>query len=171
MKCPEGREEKWSLPGKIMVLREILSREPNVYGPHVAYDEADGLVLLGKGNHENSMRVVYDGTGETDSAKIAKSTKEIKEFYEETFQDVRDRLNTEWIQNTPGPESIDEGLKRKQKRIRGAHSDRIKAQQGTVEARFTYPTSNLASAGNSILRILNKTLQNESLCYDNLRPY
>ena len=172
MKCPEGIPDKWSLPGKVLVLQEILDTEdPPKLGPHVVYTEEDGLLLLEKKTHKNSMRVVYDGSGTADPAAIALAKKDAAEFYAETFDQVRERLEREWEANTPGPDTINEGLRKKQLKVKESHSERIRKMQDEIppaklNSRYTMRVPRLQAAGNDILRVLNKTLQYDNMYHD-----
>jgi len=181
MKCPSGDINKWSLPGKIMVLQQIITPEnganPAILGPHVVYDEADALLLIKNETHKNSMIVVYDETGD----KTETTQDQIKSFYEETFDDVKARLKTEWDIHDPAnglPPAIDAKLKDKQLATKKRHTERIKSVKETaileankkeiplVDCNIPFPLihgnkffeSNFTTAHQRILNVLNKAL-------------
>lgn len=173
MKCPDNSVDKWSLPGKVMVLQQKIDPlDDTRLGPHVVYTEEEGKALILAGSHTNSMRVVYDGTtydgsNETDQEAKRIGNQQIKEFYAESFADVRERVEREWALTAPGPDTIHDGLKSKQLKIKAKHTERIRlSKESALGSRFTMRVPRLQAAGNDILRVLNKTLQYDNMYHD-----
>jgi nicotinamide phosphoribosyltransferase len=136
MKCPAGDESKWSLPGKLIVAREITEydsnpimsdRLPTKFGPHTVYTEGEASLLRRNRTHINSMEVIYDGNKPPDPA----SADQIQKFHNETFNDVRKRLNQEWNENkAQDHDPISAGLKSKIYSTNLKIVNRIRAMNG-----------------------------------------
>ena len=94
MKAPAGQKSKWSLPGRISVLRKIISRgvdeSSHVYSPHFVCTEEKGEELISQGDYVASMITVYD------SGKTLPSTSPGAKYFEETFQDHINRMEKQW---------------------------------------------------------------------------
>lgn len=97
MKAPKGQKSKWSLPGKSVVMKKIISKDaqgsPLVYGPHIVCTEEYSKILEERG-YVPSMITVYDNGKDVGNVN----------FYTETFQDIIDRMEKEW-EATRGNES------------------------------------------------------------------
>ena len=89
MKAPKGQKSKWSLPGKSVVMKRVVKRNesgvPLVFGPHIVCTEDQSKVLAKQG-YIPSMITVYDNGRDMGNM----------DFYTETFDDVRSRMETEW---------------------------------------------------------------------------
>ena len=151
-----------------MVLQQkIDTQDDTKLGPHVVYTEEEGKVLILAGTHTNSMRVVYDGSGETDVDARRIADTQIKEFYAESFAEVRERVEREWALTAPAPDTIHDGLRNKQLKRKAKHTERIRLSKvAQLDSRFTMRVPRLQAAGNDILRVLNKTLQYDNMYHD-----
>jgi nicotinic acid phosphoribosyltransferase len=131
MKSPDDDKGKWSLPGKLMVLQEKI-KSTDTLGPHKVYDEETGNKLIKAGTHKNSMIVVYDGTGEATPEDKA----QIDQFHDETFDQVKARLDMEWNQNknTLTYDVVDAVLRTKQTVTKEKRSEEIRVMQVNMQA-------------------------------------
>jgi nicotinic acid phosphoribosyltransferase len=83
MKKPASDIDKYSLPGKLKVLRQVYTQNgKKIYGPHQVFPDETGNDLIASKKFENSMILVYENG--------------IQKTNWEDFSDVRNRLNTEW---------------------------------------------------------------------------
>jgi hypothetical protein len=124
--------------------------QANGTGPHTVYTEEEGSKLIAAKTHTNSMRVVYDGTGQQQTAE---DEEQIKDFYNEKFDDVKVRLNREWNQNNSAHDPISKNLQAKQIRLKASRTEQNKAMQtgGGLGSNFT-------ASAHSILHVLSKAL-------------
>ena len=107
MKAPSTDLNKFSLPGRLRVLRRRLTRQldggksEEIYGPHVVYpDDAEITKLIG-GGFKDSMVRVYDH-GPVDGFKW------------DNFSTVKARLDSEWNSIIASGSAVDNALKMKQ---------------------------------------------------------
>jgi nicotinic acid phosphoribosyltransferase len=122
IKKPKGQEGKMSLGGKMTVLHE--HRGNKISGPHFlcTEEEAKNLIESDPTKYAKSMKVVYDGTITADEAD---ALEDIKEFQNETFEDVKNRLLKEWPLTIIPPvyhESIVKSQAKIQKEVEERHT-------------------------------------------------
>jgi nicotinamide phosphoribosyltransferase len=106
VKAPAGQEGKMSFGGKMTVLHEV-NAQGEMTGPHFVCTEEAGTAMLATNKYKKSMQVIYDGTVD-DKKSTAGDKQSAEQFRMETFQDVRNRLASEWnvpINNTPAVHS------------------------------------------------------------------
>lgn len=163
MKCPSGEEKKWSLPGKLAVLRRVISRNPydntpTELGPHMVYTEEDADALNSDRTHVNSMKVIYDGTADPHVSMHVDS----KKLFEETFDDVRKRLNQEWNENHAlDYDPISPKLKTKSRQTNKIIVNRIREMRGLhpLESHFAIsPTGEKNTGFSNNLHIISRLL-------------
>ena len=122
------------------MLQEILSQpgegKPAKLGPHVVYTLSEGDALLEKRTHINSMKVVYDNGKDTVNS-------EITDLYNETFDQVKTRLNEEWARNAPSPAAISGTLLDLQTATK---DDNIRRLENMRSGQMTTPPDHLGSA-------------------------
>ena len=99
LKRPASDGAKTSIPGKIMVLKEILP--DGKFGPHMVYTEQRAKELLNptdgsQPKHANSMVTVYD---KGNDIAMSATKQPIKHCNFDRFQVVKDRLAREWVDN------------------------------------------------------------------------
>jgi nicotinic acid phosphoribosyltransferase len=160
----EGEQisDKTSLPGKLKVLHKVgkdSAGRPCVAGEHVVYPESVADDLLKTGEYAPSMKVVYDGMNPEFYADL-----EFQKFRDETFDEVRKRLDYEWTLNGPRVPAVHPTLKRIQvtriREIRDGIAQRRDAYAqriGEQSAGRGLHTS-FCSSTESVLRMLDKLL-------------
>ena len=115
MKRPATDRDKWSIPGKVRVLRKkIFDADGNKFlenedgmialGPHMVFTEKEGGRLIDAGTHVDSMKTVYDH-GES------------VEYRFESFSNVKKRLNSEWSRYGSHVSALDSSVIVKQDRV------------------------------------------------------
>ena len=106
MKAPATDVEKFSLPGKMRVMRKVYKTKNEndelleTYGPHTVFP-AEIADNFEKGSYLNSMNKVYNNGL-------------VEGLQWETFEAVRDLLNREWSAMTPKGSAVDITLLLKQ---------------------------------------------------------
>ena len=156
----EQISDKTSLPGKLKVLHKVgkdADGKPCVAGEHVVYPESVADELIATGEYASSMKVVYDGTNGEFYASEG-----YQEFRDETFDQVRKRLEYEWNLNGPRPSAVHPTLRRIQvERIKEIR-DRIAARKKGYAENTSVPSHGLRTSfrtsSESVNRMLDKLL-------------
>ena len=170
----EDINPKTSLPGKLIVLHEVLGTDVEgkpIIGEHVVYaaDVGEKLLNVAGSKYRRSMKVVYDGTrngremvanrdGYDDLVNMSEHTDEIRAFEKETFDEVRQRLNREWNLFKPRKPAVDSGLQNFQiseiRKIR----DKISQELAKMPSDGTRLGSEFHEASNRLLGLLDSVL-------------
>jgi nicotinic acid phosphoribosyltransferase len=158
MKRPATDREKWSIPGKVKVLRQIIetsdvdiSESPtphpateskpieegptekesdgsDMLGPHMVYTEKAGIRLINAGTHTDSMQLIY------------KNGPVVGHTFE-SFQKVRDRLDQQWKNSRPHMSALDATIIFKQDTV----AKRIKADNGKPQLASQFTNAKVLS--------------------------